>query len=271
MDERTQFYHNVVREIIRDKNSSVLVCGGGSLDKDIFVGLAFKDVTISNLDSRMSENQFHPFGWKQENTESLSFDSESFDYVVVHASLHHTFSPHKALTEMYRVAKKGILVLEARDSLTMRLMEKFGLTQTYESTAVYCGNFTEGGVNNTEIPNYVYRWTEREVEKTIRSYAPYCDPKIIYRYGTAFPCTAELEVRGQLKVAFLTMVRPIYWLFTKVFPKQQNLFAFYVEKSAMADSRFPWLEFDENEKRFKFNRKWGERKFKKKDESQIVV
>jgi hypothetical protein len=29
-----------------------------------------------------------------------------------------------------------------------------------------------GGVKNTPIPNYVYLWTEREVTKTISSFAP---------------------------------------------------------------------------------------------------
>ena len=262
MDERASFYQQAVREFIHNKSSSILVCGGGPLDKYIFESLSFKDVTISNLDIRMGGKQFYPYSWKYEDLESLSFSAESFDYVVVHASLHHTFSPHRALTEMYRVAKIGILVLEARDSLTMRVMEKCGLTQSYETTAVYYSDCIEGGVNNTGIPNYVFRWTEREVEKAIRSYAPYNNPKISFKYGTAFPCTAEREIGGWIKVLFLRVIRPMYWLFTKVFPKQQNLFAFYIDKSTTSHSRFPWLDFDERERKFSFNRKWGEQRFK---------
>lgn len=256
------FYHDVVNDLIKDKNASILVCGGGTLDKNIFEKSGFKDVTISNLDTRMIGNEYDPFKWKYENVESLSFDSESFDYVVIHAAIHHASSPHKALTEMYRVASKGVLAFEARDSLTMRLLERIGFSQVYEHAAVYYNDSEYGGVNNTEIPNYIYRWTEREVEKTIQSYAPQFKHKYRYKYGTAFPCTPELENEGQTKLTFLRFARPLFWCFAKLFPKQQNQFAFYIEKPTVPNSLFPWLMFDKKERQIRFNKKWGVQKYK---------
>jgi hypothetical protein len=108
----------------------------------------------------------------------------------------------------------------------------------------------------------VYRWTEREVEKTIQSYAPHCRHTFIYEYGTGFPCTPGLEAKGALKRVFLIMMRPLYWLFTKIFVKQQNLFAFYVAKPSMQDTLFPWLIFDQQEQRIRFNKQWGDLKYK---------
>lgn len=262
MNERELFYQNGVRALIKDKNASILICGGGELDKTIFFRLGFRNVTISNLDIRMKGNEYAPFRWKYENAESLSFQAESFDYVVIHAAIHHASSPHKVLNEMYRVASKGILAFESRDSLIMRFLEKFGFTQVYENTAVYHNDCKYGGVNNTEIPNFIYRWTEREIEKTIQAYAPYCAHKFKYRYAAAFPVTPDVENKGQLKKTLLTLVRPFYWVFAKLFPRQQNLFAFYIEKPSIPDSLFPWLVFDNNDRKIKFNHKWGDQQFK---------
>lgn len=268
MNERETFYYDGVRDLIKDKNASILVCGGGILDKTVLEKLGFHDVTITNLDTRMKGDEYAPFKWKYENAECLSFNAESYDYVVIHAAIHHGSSPHRVLTEMYRVARKGVLALEARDSVIMRFMEKYGITQTYEHAAVYYNDCNFGGINNTEIPNYIYRWTEREIEKTIQSYAPYCKHKYIYKYGSAFPCTPELENKGQLKKTLLKFVRPFFDVLVKLFPKQQNLFAFYVEKPAIPNSLFPWLVFDEKEKRITFNKEWGDRKYKKPTENR---
>lgn len=262
MEERIAFYKKVVQERIGSPKASVLVCGAGVLDKTVFHELGFEDVTISNLDTRIGPGDYAPFKWKFENAEALSFEDNSFDYVVIHAAIHHASLPHKLLVEMYRVAKIGLLAFESRDSLTMRLLERFDLTQVYEHAAVYYNDCQYGGRNNTDIPNFVYRWTEREVEKTIQTYAPYFRHKYIYAYGTAFPCTPALEAKGAAKKAFLTAVRPLYWLFAKLFPSQQNLFAFYVEKPVSRDALFPWLIYDEKEGKIKFNKAWGDKKYK---------
>ncbi len=261
MNERETFYRDVVNDQIKDKTGSVLVCGGGLLDKDTLEELGFLNVTISNLDKRMKGNEYAPFKWKYENAEHLSLSDESFDYVIIHAAIHHASSPHKVLTEMYRVAKIGTLAIESRDSIVMKFLEKYGFTQVYEHAAVYYNDCQYGGMNNTEIPNYIYRWTEREIEKTIKSYSPCFRHKFIYRYGTAFPCTPEYENKGKIKIVLLNLIQPIFWIFTKLFPKQQNLFAFYIEKPTPRVSLFSWLVFDDKEHKIKFNKKWGEQKY----------
>ena len=261
MNPRAQFYETVVGELLTDRNASVLVCGGGSLDKSVFEALGFRNVTISNIDSRMKGDEYAPMSWRFENAEALSTGDGTFDYVVAHAALHHASSPHRVLVEMYRVARKGVLAIEARDSLAMRVMERHGFTQLYEHAAVFHNDCTHGGVNNSGIPNYVYRWTEREIEKTIRSFAPEREPLIRYRYGNAFPCTPEVERNGGAKVLFLRLMRPFYALFIKLFPRQQNLFAFFVEKTTGDERLFPWLTPAGSGGSPQFNRAWGERRY----------
>ncbi|MCB0479592.1 MAG: hypothetical protein KDC84_15600, partial [Crocinitomicaceae bacterium] len=77
---RSHFYSKVVDELIPDKNASILICGGGELDKNTFLELGFSNVTVSNLDERMHKDSYHPFNWSFENAENLSFEDESFDY-----------------------------------------------------------------------------------------------------------------------------------------------------------------------------------------------
>lgn len=261
MNVRASFYQTVVAEIISDRNASILVCGGGTLDKSVFESLGFRNVTISNIDARMQGDEYAPFRWRFENAETLSCDAGAYDYVVAHASLHHASSPHRVLLEMYRAASKGVLAVESRDSLLMRVVAHLGFTQVYEHAAVFHNGGTHGGVNNTAVPNYVYRWTERDVEKTIRSFAPEREPRILYRYSSAFPCTPEVERHGTWKYLVLKALGPAYWLFTKAFPRQQNLFAFYVEKPGGADRLFPWLTLGPDSQTATFNASWGERRY----------
>lgn len=260
MEERAAFYSQVVEKLIKPKTASILICGGGMLDRTVFNELGFSNVTISNLDTRIGPIDYEPFEWKFENAEALSFPDRSFDFVVIHAAIHHASLPHKVLCEMYRVARIGVLGIENRDSITMRMLERLNLTQMYEHAAVYFNDCKYGGLNNTDIPNFVYRWTERELEKTIQTYAPFFQHKYIYTYGTAFPCTPKLESKGQMKTVFLKILRPAYQIFVKIFPKQQNLFAFYVDKTNPKNELFPWLILD-GQGHAKFNEKWGDKKY----------
>ena len=41
------------------------------------------------------------------------------------------------------------------------------LVQEYEHAAVFYNDCVFGGVKNTPIPNFIYRWTRRDIEKTI--------------------------------------------------------------------------------------------------------
>jgi SAM-dependent methyltransferase len=241
------------------------VVGGGMLDRDVFHAAGFTRVTISNLDSRMTGGEFAPYPWKFANAASLPFQDGSFDYVVVHAAIHHDAEPHRVLTEMYRVALKGLLAFEARDSWVMRRLEQLNMAQTYEHAAVYYNDCKFGGVDNTEVPNFVYRWTEREVEKTIRSYMPSYPHRFVYRYGTALPTTPDLEKKASVRSMVLRIARPLFRLVAALAPRQQNLFAFFVEKPAPAAPLHPWLEHGPGDSGIRFNRAWGDRRYKPHD------
>ena len=63
-------------------------------------------------------------------------------------------------------------------------------------------------------------------------------------------------------------MQPLYWVFTKIFSKQQNLFAFYVEVPNISNMLFPWLKVDENQN-IVFNRSWGDQNYKEDEKGNL--
>src|SRR4051812_34528118 len=182
MRERVGFYERVLRELLRDglvqPDWRVLVVAGGEMDRVALRTCGFTDVTITNLSGDVDDRQ---------DAEALTYDDGSFDFAVVSAGLHHCASPHRALLELYRVARHGVLALEARDSALMRVGQRLGAVSDYELTAVADEGFSTGGVRNTGVPNYVYRWTEREVEKTISSAEPGRQHRFVWFHELELP------------------------------------------------------------------------------------
>ena len=98
--ERSGFYGRTLHRLLEGgmlrREMSVLVVCGGEADRDVFLGLGFGDVTISNL-AGGSDEAVRPYRWAVEDAEQLSYDDESFDLVAVSGGLHHCRSPHRAL------------------------------------------------------------------------------------------------------------------------------------------------------------------------------
>ncbi len=96
-------------------------------------------------------------------------------------------------------------------------------------------NWTHGGVNNSAIPNYVYRWTEREVEKTLASNAPEGKHAVRYFYGLDLPFD-YVDAKRLLR-ALAVPLRVLTW----VAPTQGNCFGFWITKPRYPDDLQPWL------------------------------
>jgi SAM-dependent methyltransferase len=228
VSERAGFYERVLRSLLDQGlfrlDQRVLVVAGGELDRAVFGACGFADVTFTNLSDDGTERQ---------DAEALSYDDDSFDVAVISAALHHCASPHRALLELYRVGREGLLALEARDSALMRVAQRLGVVDDYELTAVADNDFTSGGMRNTAVPNYVYRWTEREVEKTIASAAPQRRHRFVYFRELELPVSV-LELGGKSRWRYAAA--PLR-LVTKVVPSQANLFAFAVFRGELQ----PWM------------------------------
>jgi SAM-dependent methyltransferase len=237
------FEQNIVAFLLQESISagdSVLVVCGGGFEKDLLLPYGFEDVTISNLDEQRSEG-IAPYQWSRQDAEHLHYDDNSFDVVLVRAGLHHCYSPHRALLEMYRVARKAIVVIEARDSLLMTLGRLLGFATDFELEAVSGADFKSGGVANGPIPNFVYRWTENEVYKIINSYEPRFVPRIRMFYGLNLPYYRFRKTSRRLLRTLLLIFGPVVEFLVRLVPKQGNQFGFVIFKSQQLH---PWLARD---------------------------
>jgi SAM-dependent methyltransferase len=241
---RNEFVESVLTNLLTqgllDKTDKILTVCSGQPEMEIFQSLGFHNVTISNLDPRCSADDFKPYQWSSQNALSLTFGDSEFDFAFVSDGLHHCSSPHRALLEMYRVSKKGVLVVESRDSLLMRWAVSLGITAEYEVGSVEYHSYEYGGVDNTDIPNYIYRWTEREFEKTVQSYDPVGKHHFIFEYGFRLPVVSArfgiMQIVINAMLAFLSFVIPL------IAKRQGNSFAMIALRPDIPDDLWPWLQ-----------------------------
>lgn len=243
-----QFYIDTLRKLVAsgqlDPHASTLVVAGGSKDRAALLEVGFTRVTISNLDPRMSDHGFAPFDWAFIDAENIAFKDDAFDQVIDHMGLHHCGSPHRALLEMHRIARKGVLVFENRDSVTLRLAVRLGVVPAYELDAVRGNEFLYGGFRNTAIPNHVYRWTEREVTKTIASADPAHRATIRFFYNLRYPAERIGSMKGLKRLALQGLRLP-FGVYAAIFPRQANEFGFFIDKVSRRAQA--WIDADSGE------------------------
>ena len=251
-NERSSFYRRVLEQLLEEgvvrRDLSVLVVAGGPADRDVLHALGFEQVTISNVDEAVAAESLAPYEWSYQDAENLEYADGTFDLTIVSAGLHHCRSPHRALLELYRVARVAAVALESRDSSLMRLAIRLGAVDEYELAAVAAHGLRSGGVANTSTPNYVYRWSEREVEKTVASFAPHARHRIRFFREFELP-QALVEIDRGPRASVLRLARPVVSGITRVLPRQANLFAFAIEKPTLPADLQPWMRIEDDELR----------------------
>ena len=221
---RENFYKKQIVKHINNKNSKILVLGAGKLDQKVFYELNYNNVTFTNIENS-KEKDLNYFN----NIHDIKLKDNSYDYCVAHACIHHSSKPHLAVLELYRVCSEGSLIIEANDSLLSRLACKLGVSEEYELSAIQ-KNIISGGVDNTSVPNYVYRWTEREVIKLMKSFRPDLKHNILFDYG------------HQIKFTNSKIINLFLDIFFMIFKKQKNLLAIYISKNVKNLQFNDWIK-----------------------------
>jgi SAM-dependent methyltransferase len=236
---RTDFVRATLTKLIGtgllSRDDHLLAICAGSAERDVFAAVGMRRVTISNLSASRIEGEIAPYDWSRQDAHALTFADNTHDFVFVSDGLHHCSSPHRALLEMYRVARKGVIVFESRDSHVMRVAEALGLTQTYEILAVTGNGYVAGGVNNSCVPNYIYRWTEAEFKKTLKSFDPSGPHEFRFFYGLNLPAIEAAPIKARL----LALAAPALRLITRIARRQCNSFAMVALKPTKV---WPWLQ-----------------------------
>ena len=268
---RAQFLRVLTAEIAACRMSldqRVLIVGGSAEDEHVLRQAGFKDIVNSNLPTDMDRLG----AGESSGTEHVALDAEqidlpddSFDLVFASEVLHHCSSPHRALCEMLRVSRRYVLFMEPNDSLAMALLVKMGFSFPYELPAVIDHDYRSGGVRDSNIPNFLYRWNRHEVFKTVSS----CIPERIFSvranpYWDFTVTEKDLDLRKQTRIGSITSVmgaRNFISLlrFTQLFLNwipgfrgQGNKFFCCIEKEAGLK---PWMAREGGE--IVFNREFG--------------
>ncbi len=177
-----------------DRSRPVLVVGGGEEDLEILSACGFKQIVLSNLDE----------AGMAFDAEDIALPDDSYPLVFAHAVLHHCRSPQKAVGEMVRVSQKHVFFVEPNDSWTLRLLVRLGFSFPYELAAVMDNGYTRGGMRNGPIPNYIYRWTGHEVQKSVSAYHPERQFHVrAHPYWDFYVNEYELLARKESRVAAL--------------------------------------------------------------------
>ena len=130
--------------------------GGTVHSTDIDVELLKKSKEMGFIDS-----------YSKQNAEELTFSDSSFDYVLIKEAVHHFQKPWIGIYEAFRVANKGVILLEPRDKnlnnqgLRKRLYNKviFGLKKIMKRDPNIDDYTFE------EVGNFIFSISNRELEK----------------------------------------------------------------------------------------------------------
>ncbi len=212
--DRSRF-ERTLRECVEstgiDSMDSILIVGGSYRDANVVYRAGFRRITLSNIepmaDAEKSSFKEAELTVLYADLESLSFPDSSFNVVLAHEVLHHCRSPHRALLEMLRVSRRHVILMEPNDSLTMRALIRMRFSFPYELPAVTSNNYEKGGVQNSSIPNYIYRWDRRGIYQATAAYLPESEFTLHVRQYWDFNVDKlELARRSETRIGSITRI-----------------------------------------------------------------
>jgi hypothetical protein len=146
---------------------------------------------------------------------------------------------------MYRLARKTVIFVENQDSLMMRAATRAGVVTWHELVAVIDAEYSSGGVDGSGVPNFVYRWTRREVRKAVASFDPAYDVPIEFHsewnFGSGRVATQILQRKLHLSDEQAQQgFSRAYRVLNAAIPWQGNIFAAIIRKDLA--KLHPWME-----------------------------
>lgn len=187
------------------QSDSVLVIGGGNIDIVLLESVGLTNYTLSNLTTSAIARTDRQDSSPLLNAEDLALADDSFDVVFAHDVLHHCYTPHKAVREMMRVARRCVIFFDPNDSVFMRTLVRLNFSFQYETGVVASLGYSSGGVMGGPIPNYTFRWTPRELEKTANCAMPDRNLTTIgYPYWDFIVNEEGLKLRRETRIGTIT-------------------------------------------------------------------
>jgi ubiquinone/menaquinone biosynthesis C-methylase UbiE len=136
-----------------EKWSVLTICGGAGGEGIFFLNNGFSDVTVSDFSENAIEiaREIDPrLKTLWANAEAIGCEDASYDLVVVQDGLHHLPRPVLGFTEMLRVSRVAVIVIEPHLSIVGSVIG------------------TEWENLNGAI-NYVFRWNKKLAVQVVKS------------------------------------------------------------------------------------------------------
>ncbi len=140
---------------IKDLSVLDICCGSGMISeyytkcRTKVTGIDLSEKAIERAKIRRERHEFEA-EFRVADATNLPFPDNTFDVVSVHDGLHHLNEPWKAVREMVRVAKKGIVIIEPAKALITRISVALGFSHDYEEE------------------DFVYRFKENEIQQRLK-------------------------------------------------------------------------------------------------------
>ena len=153
MDYKFNRVLGMVSSTLGGKSVLVICCGSG-MDAEYLARLGARVVALDISPGTIERAKIRARRFAVEyeavigDAEHLDFPDGSFDYVFVHDGLHHLPEPEKALREMTRVARRGIMITEPAQAALTRLLIRLGIMQPFEEAGNYVIRFSAAQLTN---------------------------------------------------------------------------------------------------------------------------
>jgi ubiquinone/menaquinone biosynthesis C-methylase UbiE len=191
-------------------------CGSGMLAEELarrgaqVTGIDFSPAVVARAQERARRYGFTA-RFLTADAEHLPFPSQSFDVVAVHDGLHHLDDPYRAIGEMVRVAREGVLILEPAQAALTQLAVRLGLAEEVE-----------------EAGNYVRRLVPQDVERCLHQAG---FKHVVWRRTLMYYPHEPFSWFRWFERA------PLFWLFRVVFGSVNLLCGHWGNKLALAGVR----------------------------------
>jgi 2-polyprenyl-3-methyl-5-hydroxy-6-metoxy-1,4-benzoquinol methylase len=114
-----------------------ICCGSGMMSEKfsrrgaVVTAIDMSEAAIERARERAKRYDFAA-SFSTGDAEHLEFGDRSFDVVAVHDGLHHLDEPQRAISEMARVARRAVLIMDPARALLTRVAVRLGLSVDVE-------------------------------------------------------------------------------------------------------------------------------------------
>jgi hypothetical protein len=232
--DRWEFYEKNITKFL-NKDSKILIISASSTEVNFFQKNFYTDFYASYFGqdqkneilkgSLINENNILRIDLTENN---FHLKEHKFDYIIVHAVIHHLDKPHTSILNLYDIATKGIVIIESNDSLLMKVCTKLKFVEEFEYSAI---SKNKGGLLDSSVPNYIYRWSEREIKKLIYSYKPNLKHEFIFDYNFDFKNKKLYETGNFYKKIMYKLSNKFLFFFNFFLKKQANNLFIFIKKT----------------------------------------